>query len=97
MIVSFYKTLSGRSPIEDFITDLPKSDQARFADVFEGLEKYGFGCPRVQFKQLRGKLWEIKFNTQSGGYRIAYAIVEIDTMLWLHAFKRKLKKHPLAI
>mgnify|MGYP001564243051 FL=1 len=80
--ISLYETTSGRSPIEDFIVDLPKADQARFADVFDGIEKYGLGCPRVQFRQLRGKLWEIKFNTSSGGYRIAYVVVESDTMVW---------------
>lgn len=70
--VAFYEATSGRSPLEDFIKDLPKADQARFADVFDGIEKYGLGYPRVQFRQLRGKLWEVKFNTPSGGYRIAY-------------------------
>ncbi len=80
--------------MEDRIADLPKADRARFADVFEGVEKYGLGCPRVQFRQLRGKLWEIKFNSASGGYRIAYVVVETDTMVWLHAFKKKTQKTP---
>jgi phage-related protein len=92
--VAFYETASGRSPLEDFIKDLPKADQARFADVFDGIEKYGLGCPRVQFRQLRGKLWEVKFNTPSGGYRIGYVVVEADTMVWLHAFKKKTQKTP---
>jgi phage-related protein len=92
MKVVLYETPSGRSPIEDFIKALPKADQARFADVFEGIEKYGFGCPRVQFRQLRGKLWEVKFNTPSGGYRIAYAVIEINTMIWLHTFNKKTQK-----
>ncbi len=94
MKVSFYETVSGRSPIEDFIEGLPKADQARFADVFDGIEKYGLGCPRVQFRQLRGKLWEVKFNSPSGGYRIAYVVVESETMVWLHAFKKRTQKTP---
>ncbi len=94
MKISFYETASGRSPIEDFIEDLPKADQARFADVFDGIEKFGLGCPRVQFRQLRGKLWEVKFNSPSGGYRIAYVVVESETMVWLHAFKKKTQKTP---
>jgi phage-related protein len=94
MKVALYETTSGRSPIEDFISDLPKADQARFADVFEGIEKFGLGCPRVQFRQLRGKLWEIKFNSPSGGYRIAYVLVEEATMVWLHTFKKKTQKTP---
>ncbi|MBC7753069.1 MAG: type II toxin-antitoxin system RelE/ParE family toxin [Moraxellaceae bacterium] len=95
MEIKFYQTVSGRSPIEDFIIDLPKLDQARFADVFEGIEKYGLDCPRVQFKPLRGKLWEIKFNAKSGGFRIAYVIVESDSMTWLHVFKKTTQKTPL--
>lgn len=95
MKVSFYETPSGRSPIEDFIESLPKADQARFADVFDGIEKFGLGCPRVQFRQLRGKLWEIKFNAPSGGFRIAYVFVEIETMVWLHTFKKKTQKTPV--
>jgi phage-related protein len=92
--ISFYETASGRSPIEDFIENLPKADQARFAGVFDGIEKFGLGCPRVQFRQLRGKLWEVKFNSPSGGYRIAYVVVESKTMVWLHAFKKKTQKTP---
>ncbi|MDH4468537.1 MAG: type II toxin-antitoxin system RelE/ParE family toxin [Bacteriovoracaceae bacterium] len=75
---------------------LPKIEQARFAEVFEGIEKYGFGCPRVQFRQLRGKLWEVKFNAISGGYRVAYVVIESDTMVWLHAFKKKTQKTPVS-
>ena len=95
MKVVFYQSSRGSSPIEDFINDLPKADQARFADVFSGVERHGLDCPRVQFKPLRGKLWEIKFNTPSGGYRIAYVIVEANTMVWLHTFKKTTQKTPL--
>lgn len=96
MKIDFYQLKRGTSPIEDFITDLPKADQARFADVFEGIEKFDLDCPRVQFKPLRGKLWEIKFNAPSGGYRIAYVVVEANTMIWLHVFKKTTQKTPLS-
>ena len=95
MKVAFYETASGRSPIESFIKDLPKSDQARFADVFDGIEKFGLDCPRIQLRQLRGKLWEIKFNAPAGGFRIAYVVIELNTMVWLHVFKKTTQKTPL--
>ena len=95
MKIELYQSKRGSSPIEDFISDLPKGDQARFADVFEGIEKYGLDCPRVQFKPLSGKLWEIKFNAPGGGYRIAYVIVASQTMIWLHVFKKTTQKTPL--
>ena len=62
MIVNFYETPSGRSPVEDFIISRSKADQARFAEVVVGLEEFGLSYSRVQFKPLRGKLWEIKFR-----------------------------------
>jgi hypothetical protein len=40
MKVAFYEKVSGKNPIEDFILTLPKADQARFADVFDGIEKH---------------------------------------------------------
>ena len=95
MIVQFYETASGRSPVEDFIESLQKQDQARFAEVIDGIEKHGLDYPRVQLKPLRGKLWEIKFSAQSGGYRIAYVMVTGDEMVWLHAFKKTTQKTPL--
>jgi len=43
---------------------------------------------------LRGKLWEIKFKSKGGGYRVIYVMVEQDSMLWLHAFKKDSQKTP---
>lgn len=94
MQVDYYKTPSGRSPIEDFIKGLSTADQARFVDVYFGIKEHGFGCPRVIFKQLSGKLWEIKFSSEGGKYRILYVVVVGDRMIWLHAFKKKTQKTP---
>lgn len=94
MKVVFYTTHSGRSPVEEFIKSLPKADQARFLEVYEGVEQFGFDCPRVQFRQLSGKLWEIKFAAPGGGYRIAYVVIDREQMVWLHAFKKKTQKTP---
>ena len=95
MRVNFYQTKSGRSPIEDFINDLQKVDKARFAEVITGIEEFGLGYSRVQFKPLRGKLWEIKFSTPGGGYRMAYILVEQDELVVLHVFKKTTQKTPL--
>ncbi len=93
--VSFYQSNSGNSPVEKFISSLPKSDQARFADVYEGIIKNGLDCPRATFKPIKGKLWEIKFKAEGGGYRILYVIIEKNNMIWLHAFKKKTQRTPL--
>lgn len=94
MQIRFYTLASGRSPVEEFIQSLPKNDQARFADVYNGIKEHGLNCPRAQFRQLRGKLWEVKFTSPSGGYRIGYVMMDRETMVWLHAFKKTTQKTP---
>ena len=80
--------------MEKFIRSLSKTDQARFAEIYEGILQYGLDYPRVTFKAIKGKLWEIKFKTQSGGYRILYVIIDKENMVWLHAFKKTTQKTP---
>ena len=94
MKISFYQTTAGNSPVEKFITSLPKSDQARFAEIYKGILEYGFDCPRIQFKALEKKLWEIKFKTRNSGYRILYITIDNNGMVWLHAFKKTTQKTP---
>ena len=95
MLINFYHTSSGRSPIEEFIEALSKADKARFAEVLVGLGQFGMSYSRVTFKPLRGKLWEIKFSAPGGGYRVVYVLVARDEMVILHAFKKTTPKTPL--
>jgi phage-related protein len=94
MKIYFYKSGSGKSPIQRFIDKLPKEDQARFLEVIDEVETYGFSAARVIFKPIEGKLWEIKFRSTKSGYRIFYVLLEKDLMVWLHAFSKKAQKTP---
>lgn len=93
MKVLVYKSAAGRSPIADYITKLPEGDKARFAEVFEEIETNGLDAAGLMLKPLEGKLWEIKFRAVGGGFRILYVLPQRDTMVWLHAFHKKLKRH----
>jgi phage-related protein len=94
MVIDYYKSSSDRRPVREFIEKLPKADQARFVEVFEGIQQKGLSYHEVTFKHLDGKLWEIKFSAPSGGYRIAYVLIDKDFMIWLHAFKKTTQKTP---
>jgi len=94
MKVDFYFNQSGRSPVQDFISGLSKPDKARFKEVYDGVLEHGLECQRVEFRQLEGKLWEIKFTGAGGKYRIAYVLLKKDWMVWLHAFKKKTQQTP---
>lgn len=95
MEVLFYQTTSGRAPAKDELDALPKKAQAHAYELLEGIENYGLDAPRVIFRQIRGKLWEIKMKLPGvGGYRIFYCMIRKDIMLLLDAFSKKTQKAP---
>ena len=95
MQVLFYTTARGRSPVVDEIDGLPKQAAAHAYELLEGVEKYGLNAPRVTFRQIEGKLWEIKMSLpQTGRYRIFYLMIERDRMLLLHAYRKQSQKAP---
>ena len=95
MKVVFYKTSSGRSPVVDEIDGLPLQASAHAYEMLEEIEKYGFNAPRVTFRHIQGKLWEIKMNLPgSGGFRIFYFSIEKDVMLLLYAYSKRTQKAP---
>jgi phage-related protein len=96
MKIMYYLTPAGRNPVNEFALSLPKEDQGRLVEVYLGIQEHGLDYERVAFRQLEGKLWEIKYSAKGGGYRIAYVLIEKDSMVWLHAFKKKSQKTPKA-
>lgn len=93
MKVVFYG--SNRRPVFDFICKLPKVDQARILGCLKNVEDLGFDSPRVEFRQINGRLWEIKIRSISGGFRIFYSVIRSNTLVLLHAFQKKTQKAPL--
>ena len=54
----------------------------------------GFDTPRVEFRHIEGKLWEIKIKAVSGGYRVFYVVIKKSTLVLLHAYKKQSQKAP---
>jgi phage-related protein len=95
MQLLFYTKENGRSPVIEEIDSLPVQASATVYELLDGIEKNGFNAVRVEFRQLEGKLWEIKMRLpQSGAYRIFYGMVRKDTMMLLHAYKKQTQKAP---
>ena len=95
MRVFFYQTGSGRSPVTDELDGLPLEASAHAYELLEGIGSHGFDAPRVIFRQIEGKLWEIKMQLPHvGGYRLFYGMFEKETMLLLHAYAKKSQKAP---
>ena len=70
------------------------SDQAAVIAVLKDIETYGLSAVGCQFRQIEGKLWEIKIKAPNGGYRIFYVMISSVEMMCLHAYKNKGKRLP---
>jgi phage-related protein len=88
--VTFYKTASGRSPVLDYIRDLAKPERARLLEALDQIERHGFDAVRVQFRQIEGKLWEIRISA----HRVFYVLIDREEMVLLHAYKKQGQKLP---
>lgn len=94
MKISFFSSNYGRCYVEDFIDDLTTGDRAAIFAVLKDIELHGLSAVGCQFRQLDGKLWEIKIKAPNGGYRIFYAMVSSEEMMCLHAYKKQGQKAP---
>jgi len=83
-----------KRPVVDFIEQLTSKDQAKILACLKSIEELGFDCPRVEFRQISRKLWEIKIRTSSAGYRIFYVTIQRKTLVLLHAYKKQSQKAP---
>ena len=94
MQIKFYQKSSGKRPVTDFLDQLPSDEIARIAGCLSNVEELGFDSPRVEFRQIRGSLWEIKIKTHRSGYRFFYVCIRGGTIVLLHAYKKQSQKAP---
>lgn len=93
--IEFFRSSSGRNYVQDFIESLNKSDEEDILSIFKGIEFYGFNTPRCSFRQIEGKLWEIKIRTAGGSWTFFYVMFSADLICILHAYKKQGQKAPV--
>jgi phage-related protein len=93
--VTFAAGASGRSYFERFLQHLSIQDCAAVLAVFKDIGDYGFDAKGCEFRQIEGKLWEIKMRAPGGGYRFFYAMLAADHMQVLHSYKKQGQKAPV--
>ena len=92
MWVEFYRTPSGRSPVEDYLKGLPIKEGAEIDAVLESIEQHGLDAPLVSMRQIQRKLWELRVSRN----RIFYVVLKRDRMVLLHAYKKRGQKAPVS-
>lgn len=95
MELIFYTKQNGTCPVEEFIDKLQLRDRAKVLSCLRNVEELGFDSPRVAFRQIRGRLWEIKIKTADTGVRIFYVTIKKGHLVLLHAYKKESQKAPI--
>lgn len=94
--VNYWRNLSGKAPVEKYIDDISnKEERADMLSALQGIQEYGTDAVGVDFRQIEGKLWELKIKTYGKQHRIFYAVFIGNEMILLHAYLKKTPKAPL--
>jgi phage-related protein len=94
--IEFYKTSSGRSPVQEFLDDLKKSDPDEFAIIMAGLAKLRnrvYHKPPLS-KPIGDDLFELrhvgKLNT-----RVVYFFMKGQRIILVHGIRKKTRAFPV--
>lgn len=80
--------------MEEWLQELPLADRAKIAAVLAEIEEVGFQAIGCDFRQVKGKLWELKIRAPGGAFRIFYVTVTGPEMILLHALRKGTRKIP---
>lgn len=87
-----YKTSAGRSPVSEFLGDLPKADFAQVYAAMIAVADEGL----VEARHLRGDIYEVRAMGGGHSYRVLFALEggKGQILLGLEAFAKKTQKTP---
>lgn len=88
MNIYYFKTSSGRMPVQDYINDLPSADRVQIAGDLQLIRDFGIMNAPVVTRKLIEKLWEIKTGTKHQ-QRLFYCVMTGDALVLLHACKKQ--------
>jgi phage-related protein len=90
----FYETSSGRSPVRDFIANLPTADEARVLEALDDLELHGVDLQMPRVRRLSGSaLWELRVRGPNQ-QRIMYVTITGRRIILLHGFQKQSRATP---
>ena len=98
MKVRYFKKSSGRSPVEEFLLELPAATQLEVADadavaLLESGQNLSMPLSRNLSNIARG-LHELRFRDKGGQVRVIYFIKRAEAIYLIHAFRKKTQEIP---
>jgi phage-related protein len=96
--VQFYESRKGQEPVKDFLENLTRKEKVKifkYVALLEEKKPAELSCDS-HYKNLSRYpgLWEVRVDFGRNGYRIFYFYHDEDTVVLLHAFKKKTNETP---
>lgn len=90
--IEFHATRRGKSPVEDFLDELPTPERAKARNVLRLLKEFGvlLGLPHARPLSGHAKLRELR----GGDVRLFYFAHTGRRFIILHGFRKKSQKTP---
>ena len=81
-----YTTRGGKNVITNYIDKLSAKERLEIYDIRQEIRKHGMDAfEKIDTRQVRGKLWEIRVSQT----RIMYVIVDTNGVAFLHICKKQ--------
>lgn len=96
--IKYYKDSSGKSPVEEFLLELKRSNNPLTEQALKGLEKLRnkFYHKEPLSKYLESGLWELRIRAGTDILRIVYSFNKGQIIILLHIFIKKQQKTPIS-
>lgn len=96
MKVKFYLTMSGRSPVEEFLREQSTDIRSDFLDAVTQLTSGQLLTIPLSrsLSSIRAGLHELRLKDRAGQVRVFYFVKKGDAIYMLHGFKKKTQELP---
>ena len=92
MKIHDYHTAGGKNVIKEYLSSLPEDERVIGYGIRHKIIQYGLSfLKELDIRQLKGKLWEIKFSKN----RIMYIVADSDNIHFFHACRKQKGKAEL--
>ena len=93
--IQFYKTISGKSPVEEFLDSLSSKQAQKVIWVLNLIEEMNM-IPRQYFKKMinTDDIWEVRVKIGSNIFRLLGFFDGAKLIVISHAFQKKTQKTP---
>ena len=93
--VLYYSDSQGRTPVEEFIENLPsKREQARILAMIDLLEECGVSLHRPYADLLEDGIHELRIKISKLRYRVLYFFWQRDKIVLTHGFTKTTRRIP---